>query len=102
MAKRKIVWTPLATQQLKEIVLFWNRNNESNTYSKRILKATNTTAKTIAAFPHIGKQTDVTGIRVAIVLNNFSLFYRLIAKRVEVLLFWDNRQDPDELRKLIS
>ena len=50
----------------------------------------------------MGKSFNKEGVRVAFVLVHFSIFYRFGDKTIEVLLFWDNRQDPEKLRELIS
>jgi len=101
MAKSEIVWTPTATQQLKEIVIFWNRHNNSNTFSKKLLKTVNKTLKTISSFPFLFRKTDFIGVRVAFIFGNFSIFYRIKDNTIEVLLFWDNRKDPERLNDLM-
>ena len=42
-------------------------------------------------------QTPEKEIRRALVLHNFSLFYQIFTDRIEIVFFFDNRNDPKKL-----
>ena len=52
--------------------------------------------------PFIGKEyylsTPYIVIRRLLVLKNFSMLYR-ITDKIEIVSFWDNRNDPKKLEK---
>lgn len=51
--------------------------------------------ETIAHSPFIYKQTDLNAnVRIALIKKRTSVFYQIKAETIEVLFFWDNRQDP--------
>jgi plasmid stabilization system protein ParE len=52
------------------------------------------------ANPLIGKATEVKNIRYVIPHPNYSIFYRHESQRIEVLVVWDNRQNPGKLKAL--
>ena len=57
--------------------------------------------KQIADNPLIYKGTDFTDVRVAS-LGNFSIYYKVSEENIIITAFWDNRQDPKELLKILE
>jgi len=47
--------------------------------------------------PHIGSQSEIEGVKFVLIDKNFSLYYRINDKVIEVLAFWDNRRNPENL-----
>lgn len=101
MAQRKVIWTQTADRQFLSILEFWVENNQSNKYSKELIKVVSERAEQIAKNPLMFKKTDYGEHRVAS-LGNFSIFYLVENTRIIISAFWDNRQDPDRLMKLLK
>lgn len=57
--------------------------------------------KQIAENPLIYKATDFKDVRVAS-LGNFSIFYKVSDEMVIITAFWDNRQNPKKLLKILE
>jgi len=57
--------------------------------------------KQISKKPFIYKSTDFKDIRVAS-LGNFSIYYKVTDEQIIISAFWDNRQDPKKLLKLLQ
>jgi hypothetical protein len=55
----------------------------------------------IANEPHIFKATNFKDLRVA-TLGHFSLYYKALDERIIFSAFWDNRQDPKKLLKILE
>ena len=51
MAKRKIVWTQTAARQRRNILEYWINHNKSNSYSIKLLKASNSKTELISKKP---------------------------------------------------
>jgi hypothetical protein len=51
--------------------------------------------------PFASKQTAHTNTRAA-AMGNFSIFYKVEEDKIIITAFWDNRQDPDKLLKLLE
>lgn len=105
MAKRKtrltgrhIVWTQTAARQRRNILAYWVRRNKSNSFSLRLLQASNLKTELIAKNPKLFRETDFPETRVA-AMGHFSIFYKFNSREIIITAFWDNRQDP---RKLIK
>ncbi|WP_375579755.1 type II toxin-antitoxin system RelE/ParE family toxin [Marivirga tractuosa] len=101
MAQRKVIWTKTADIQFIGILEYWVNRNKSNTYSKKLISLVSQKTKLIAESPYIYKPTDYKDIRVAS-LENFSLYYSVTEKHIIIYAFWDNRQDPRKLLKILE
>lgn len=101
MAKRNVVWTRTADLQFVGILEYWVKRNKSNSYSKKIVKLVSERTKQIAKNPVIYKSTDFKDVRIAS-LGNFSIYYKITDEQIIVSAFWDNRQDPKKLLKILE
>jgi hypothetical protein len=57
----------------------------------------------IGTSPFIYKETEFdTNIRIGLIKKLSSVFYQIKPDRIEVLFFWDNRQEPFDVEKFKS
>ncbi|HTN20181.1 MAG TPA: type II toxin-antitoxin system RelE/ParE family toxin [Pelobium sp.] len=101
MAKKTVVWTVTAIRQRRNILEYWVQHNSSTQYSKKLVKAINLRVGIIAKHPEVGKQTSMSETRES-AMGNFSLYYKIIEDKIVIMAFWDNRQNPDEVLKLLE
>lgn len=101
MAERKIIWTETAARQRRSILEYWLQRNQSPTFSLKLLRLSNEKANLIAENPLIYKAAEFPDTRVA-TIGHFSLFYKITDSAIIITAFWDNRQDPKELLKLLK
>lgn len=101
MAKRTVKWTRTADIQYVGILEYWVKRNKSNTYSKKLIKIVAERTKQIAETPFIYKTADFKDTRVAS-LSNFSIFYKVTEQEILITAFWDNRQDPKKLLRILK
>ena len=101
MAKRNVIWTRTADIQFVGILEYWANRNKSNTYSKKLLQLVSKRTKQIAKNPLIYKEADFKNTRVAS-LGNFSIFYKVTNEEIIITAFWDNRQNPKKLLKVLE
>jgi plasmid stabilization system protein ParE len=101
MAKRNVVWTRTADLQFVGILEYWVKRNKSNTYSIKLLKLVTERTNQIAETPFIYKSTDFKDIRIAS-LGNYSIYYKVSDADLIISAFWDNRQDPKKLLKILQ
>jgi plasmid stabilization system protein ParE len=91
-----IIWSPVAKSSyynileylehhwtVKEIEVFFNRTEE--------------VLEHISINPLLFPYSKEGGIHKCVLVKQVSLFYRIKANNVELLLFWDTRQDPAKL-----
>ncbi|MDZ7605914.1 MAG: type II toxin-antitoxin system RelE/ParE family toxin [Cyclobacteriaceae bacterium] len=101
MAQKEIIWTETAAFQRKSILEYWLERNQSPTYSLKLLRLSNEKATKIADNPLIYNTSEFPDTRVA-AMGHFSLFYKITNSAIIITAFWDNRQDPKELLKLLK
>lgn len=100
MAQRFIKWTRTAEIQYLEILEYWVNRNKSTTYARKLIKKIAERTKQIAEKPFIFKKADFKDTRVSS-LGNFSIFYQVADEAIVITAFWDNRQDPEKLSRII-
>ena len=101
MAKKKIVWSLKAQEDRLKILEYWIVNNKSKTYSEKLLDLFIQASELIAEYPKIGKPTDIDNVRFKIV-KEYLLFYEETEYQINILLVWDNRQNPGTLQKQLG
>ena len=93
-----IKWTKPAAKRKANILKYWTKRNGSPTYSAKIENESNKAETLISANPFIGTEVeDLKDVRRLFIMKYYSLFYRVKENHVEILSFWDNRQDPEKI-----
>lgn len=98
-----IIWTKEAEADYFGILSYWVVHNYSETYSIKILKEVEKTEELLSINPYIGqirKQEDIE-VREFLILKNFSIIYK-ISNIIEIIAFWDNRQNPTSLEYILE
>ena len=101
MVRRDVIWTKTADIQFTGILEYWAKRNKSTIYSKKLVKLVSEPTQQIAKNPLIYKRTNFKNLRVAS-LGNFSIYYKIYDDKIMVTAFWDNRQDPEKLLKILQ
>ncbi|HQV36654.1 MAG TPA: type II toxin-antitoxin system RelE/ParE family toxin [Flavobacterium sp.] len=92
MAEKEIVWSKLAKLQLKTVLEFYTERNGNSTYSLKLLNEVEDLLSTLSKAERIGRLTSNKFTRV-ISMKVYLLFYEINGNRIEIVSFWDNRQD---------
>src|SRR5690606_12050256 len=96
-----VVWTETAKNQRREILEYWIKRNGNKRYSRRISATFRKRIKYLVEFNYLGKPTDFKDHRVT-AAGHFSIFYKVQTDRIIITSIWDNRQDPDDLQKMLE
>ena len=96
MAKQ-IVWSPRAKKELDEILHYWIKRTNSNSYSTKLAGLFEQAVQLLAIHPRVGRLTDDKTARVKII-RDYLLFYEEEQDQIHILAIWDSRRDPDELK----
>lgn len=92
MAKKEIIWSDLAKLELSNVLDFYVLRNGNSDYSLKILEEVEDLLETLSANEFIGRLTSNKITRV-IPMKIYLIFYEINANQIEILSFWDNRQD---------
>jgi plasmid stabilization system protein ParE len=95
----KINWMPRAVQSFFQIGDFLEENyGEKQT--DEFIEQVGKTIERIEKQPNMYKATKKATVRKGFVNKYVSLFYKVkkLKKEIDLLEFWDNRQDPKKLK----
>jgi len=92
MAKKEIIWSDLAKLEFSNVLDFYVLRNGNSDYSLKILEEVEDLLETLSANEFIGRLTSNKITRV-IPMKIYLIFYEINANQIEILSFWDNRQD---------
>ena len=101
MAKQDVVWTRTADLQFVGILDYWVKRNKSPYFSKRLISVVSQRIKQIAENPFLYKSISSENIRTTSI-GNYSIYYKITDKLIIIMAFWDDRQDPDKLLKILE
>ena len=93
----EILWTDLALEELSETVEYLKREfsqKEIDNLGDEIERITSI----ISQNPNIFPNSDRLKTRKAVILKFYTLYYRIINDKVEILSCFSNRQSPDKMK----
>lgn len=96
MARKQIIWSRNARFQLQSVLEFYIERNKSNVYSLKLLDQVEDLMLTLSQNEYIGRLTSNKSTRV-IPMKVYLIFYEINSDTIEIVSFWDNRQDNEGL-----
>lgn len=97
----KIIWTNTAAIQRRKTLAYWNNRNKSATYSKKLISEIAERVLFLCNNPEIYVKTNFPDIRTS-TLGHYNIFYKITSTGLIVMAFWDNRQNPKMLSKILK
>ncbi|MXN92808.1 type II toxin-antitoxin system RelE/ParE family toxin [Flavobacterium sp. Sd200] len=95
MAIKEIVWSELAKAEFANVLEFYLFRNGNANYSQNLLTEVEELLNILSQNELIGRLTQNKITRV-IPIQYYLLFYEINNNRIEIVSFWDNRQDPEK------
>ena len=95
-----VFWTNTARRQRDHVFNYWNRRNKSTAYSKKLNLAIRERTDLLKIHPEMGKPTDFKNTR-AVIMRHYSILYKVQRPKIIITAFWDNRDDPEKLLRLM-
>jgi toxin YoeB len=95
MVKKEIIWSDLAKLEFSNVLEFYALRNGNSDYSLKILEEVEDLLETLSNNEFIGRLTSNKITRV-IPMKIYLIFYEINNNQIEILSFWDNRQNPEK------
>jgi toxin YoeB len=95
MAKRKIVWSVEAKNDLFEILNFYIERNGSPAYSTKLNNRINKSLQLISKYPNIGTESDYPSVRV-LITGDYQIVYEIFDQLILVIMLWDCRRNHED------
>ena len=92
MAEKEIIWSKLAKLQLSSVLEFYIHRNGNSNYSLKILSQVEDLLETLLKADLIGRLSSNKFTHV-ISMKVYIIYYEINGNRIEIVSFWDNRQD---------
>lgn len=97
MAIKEIIWSELAITEFRNVLDYYVQNNGSATYSNKLVREVEKLLTLISQNELIGRLTGNKFTR-AIPLKHYIIFYEINYNTIEIISFWDSRQNPRKLK----
>lgn len=88
----EVIFSLQATETLLSIVSFIESKWNVSTANKFIEK-TYKVIDSISFQPYMFQATQLENVRKAVITKQTSVIYKIYPEHIEILFFWDNRQD---------
>ena len=98
---RQVIWAPAAQDEFAKILEYIDENWGTGS-ALEILDKTESVIEQISHFPNLFPPSQKKGVRLAVINKQTSLIYRVGKNQIEILHFWDNRQNPEALSELLE
>jgi toxin YoeB len=92
MVKKEIIWSETAKLQFANTLEYYVERNGNAKYSLKLIDEVENLLNTLSKSELIGRLTSNKFTRV-IPMKVYLLFYEINGNRIEIVSFWDNRQD---------
>jgi plasmid stabilization system protein ParE len=102
MVSMKVVWQPLAMQDLRDIYDYYV-DKASLKYAKELKKKILDSSKYLSKHPEMGQIEENTRLskgvyRYFLVEENYKVLYIISETDINILGVFDNRQSPDKMK----
>jgi plasmid stabilization system protein ParE len=101
MAVKTVIWTDTAVRQRRKILRYWTKRNKSSSYSEKLIFEILERVQFLIKNPESFISTNYKDIRTS-TLGHYTIFYKTTQKELIVVAFWDNRQNPKTLLKILK
>jgi addiction module RelE/StbE family toxin len=93
---RKVIWSANAQEDRKAIFTYWNNNNKSKVYSRKLNRLFNEAIERLKSHPFASRKTIIPNVHVKIV-RQYLIVYEVTEIEIIIHTIWDGRRNPDEL-----
>jgi plasmid stabilization system protein ParE len=101
MVVTTVIWTDTAVRERRKILNYWTKRNKSSTYSEKLIFEIRERVQLLLKNPESFISTNYMDIRTS-TLGHYNIYYRTTEKELIVVAFWDNRQNPKKLFKILK
>ncbi len=98
---KQVIWSAQADDSFDIIVEYLNTEWSSKEVEQFVINVLDITEH-ISIFPQMFPEFNERKIRKALINPNISLLYKESYEQIELLTFWNNKQDPAKLKSIIN
>ncbi len=98
---KEVIWSVKADESFDAIIEYLKTEwsfKEVEKFTKDVL----VTVNSISIFPQMFAEFHDRNIRKALINPNIYMLYKISNEHIELLTFWNNKQDPSKLKNIIN
>ena len=99
MAQR-IVWSKEAQDDFLATLGYYAERNGSKTYSEKLARQIQEVIERLREHPLLGRPTNDEEVRI-LRQGNYQIYYELKNDEIVILVVWDMRRNPEELKRYV-
>ena len=99
MAQR-IVWSKEAQDDFLATLGYYAERNGSKTYSEKLARQIQEVIERLREHPLLGRPTNDEKVRI-LRQGNYQIYYELKNDEIVILVVWDMRRNPEELKRYV-
>lgn len=96
-----VIWSSAAEDEFVVLLEYLEKIYGTDSALK-LLNQTEKVISQIELYPKLYPTSNTRGVHKAIINKQISLIYRIKKDKIELLHFWDNRQDPGKMETLLK
>lgn len=101
VTKQKVIWADTAEKDYLDTLDFWYEHNQSLEYPEKIIKEVEKITEMLPNTPYMGVWVK-ENLRKIVLLKNFIIFYEVSESRIEIVHFFDGRDNPEKILDKIN
>jgi plasmid stabilization system protein ParE len=94
---KEVIWTPEAEASFERVIQYLHENWTDKEIEK-FIRATDEVITYITKNPKMFRKTNNDNVHEALVTPHNLLIYKIYPKRIDLIAFWDTRQNPKKKR----
>ena len=99
MAQR-VVWSKGAQDDFLATLGYYAERNGSKTYSEKLAGQIQEAIERLREHPLLGRPTNDEKVRI-LRQGNYQIYYELKNEDIVILVVWDMKRNPEELKKYV-
>ena len=97
---QKIVWSKDAQDDFLATLGYYAERNGTKTYSEKLAGQIQEATERLREHPLLGRPTNDEKVRI-MRQGNYQIYYELKKDEIVILVVWDMRRNPEELKKYV-
>lgn len=94
-----IIWSPASREEYADLLAYLERKHGLEP-ALEFMDKTEAALGQISGFPESGTPTQKDTVRKKVINKQTSVLYQIYEEAIELLHFWDNRQNPENLENI--
>lgn len=98
---RRVKWSEISKEEYADLLKYLNDDYGVDA-AIQFMDKTDEIIRQISQFPFSGQSTRKENVRKVLITKRTSLIYQVTDNMIQILLLWDNRQNPNNFEERVD